>query len=263
MKNTEERQAAQDRAYSEAFHIWINSLSGEERAKLETLHLTTPDVSRKTHKLDDELAMQLASTSDSPWETLTASEEVTEEKSATPKTSRDVGVALAAFCARVRSQPNPLLAFDTLCFATGLMGLEGRTQTELALRHGVTKAAFSRQVVAWLDIFELSPPRGCKSMRQREKILAAALGRPPRLKRPFDFTRPPRRRNRTPDRSSDMTVVFVHGLDLFRRWFKKRCRRLPLRRWSPEALAILQVELTWFARLHEQVAQALERSNSR
>jgi hypothetical protein len=66
-----------------------------------------------------------------------------------------------------------------------------------------------------------------------------------------------RRRNRYPDRSVDPTVVFVRGLDLFRRWFRKRCRKLPLRRWSPEARAILRVELAWFTTLHSQLTREL------
>lgn len=94
----------------------------------------------------------------------------------------------------------------------------------------------------------------------REKLVTASRRRPPRVKLPSAAvgSETPRRRNRYPDRSADMTVVFIHGLDLFRRWFKKRCRKLPLRRWSPEARAILRVELAWFARLHAQLSREKE-----
>jgi hypothetical protein len=55
----------------------------------------------------------------------------------------------------------------------------------------------------------------------------------------------------TPERP---TVEFVRGLDQFRMWFNRRTRRLPLRRWSPEAKRVLRNELLWFKMLHDQLA---------
>jgi hypothetical protein len=95
------------------------------------------------------------------------------------------------------------------------MGLEGRTQTALAQLHGVTNAAFSKQVLGWLDIFDLTPPRGCRSLRTRDNLTKARQLL--RQKRPIKAAADgkTRRRNRYPDRSADPTVVFVRGLDLF------------------------------------------------
>ena len=45
-----------------------------------------------------------------------------------------------------------LLAFDAACFASGLMDVEGLSESELAKRHRVTRAAFSKLVVQWVDI---------------------------------------------------------------------------------------------------------------
>lgn len=280
MPFTHDSQEVQDRIYTEAYRAWVASLPPEKRAYLKNLNLAEPDIGRKTNKGDDELAMTLASCEEAVWgagpgrqrnggtacsnNQTNAREPASgaEAFDATRYGAGEVAVALASFCARVRSHPNPLLAFDTLCFATGLMGLEGRTQAALAELHGVTRSAFSKQVVTWLDIFELSPPRGCRSARMREKLRKAE--RPAKAPRKFSVLpegrmRRPRKRN--PDRSADPTVVFVRGLDLFRRWFKERCRKLPLRRWTPEAREILRVELTWFARLHAEL-EASRRSRS-
>lgn len=257
MKTTEDRQLIQDSIYAEAYRAWVESLPPDERAELESCDLDKSDTSRRTNSWDDELAMQLASTNEIAWPIASGGIPDGLDDSAGRQDRMDVGVALAAFCARVRAHPNPLLALDTLCFATGLMGLEGRSQAELAALHGVTRAAFSKQVLAWLDIFELSPPRGCRSLRVRQALSRAERPRQVRVAPDGgdEATASPRRRNRYPAKSADMTVVFIHGLDLFRRWFRQRCRKLPLRRWSPQARAVLRVELGWFARLHAQLEQ--------
>lgn len=246
MSKSIDRQEHQDAAYVHAYRQWISSLPETERATLAELDLAEPDTKRRTHNYDPELALALATAN--PWDRDDCEAEA--EVATLRRADKDVALALASFCARVRSHSNPLLAFDTLCFATGLMGLEGRSQTALAAQHGVSKAAFSKQVVGWLDIFELSPPRGCRSARMREKLRKAERpAKAPRQLASLHEGRIRRQRNRYPDRSADPTVVFVRGLDLFRRWFRGRCRKLPLRRWTPEAREILRVELAWFAQL--------------
>jgi hypothetical protein len=274
MKSTEDRQHIQDIIYIEAYRAWVESLPPDQRAELAALNLATPDANRNTNKGDDDLALSLASSQEATWGTGTQRDGLTDPEErrdeahrlqldGDAKTNRTdaatIAAALAAFCARVRAHPNPLLAFDTLCFATGLMGLEGRTQTALAQLHGVTNAAFSKQVLGWLDIFDLTPPRGCRSLRTRDNLTKARQLL--RQKRPIKAAADgkTRRRNRYPDRSADPTVVFVRGLDLFRRWFRKRCRKLPLRRWSPEAREILRVELAWFAKLHSRLTGDMPR----
>ncbi len=250
MSTTIDRQNSQDAHYIHAYRAWISSLPPDEQAALAAQGLAEPDTKRRTSSYDPELALALATAN--PWD-----REVTDAdaKNSTPqRTANDVALALASFCARVRSHPNPLLAFDSLCFATGLMGLEGRSQTALAAQHGVSRAAFSKQVVNWLDIFDLTPPRGCRSERMREKLRKAV--RPAKVQQKLASL--PEggmrwKRNRYPGRSTDPTVVFVRGLDLFRRWLRGRCRKLPLRRWSPEAREILRMELEWFSRLSAEL----------
>lgn len=249
MSKSINRQSEQDAEYTRAYRAWVSNLPEAEQASLIAQGLAEPDASRRTSNYNPELALEQATAN--PWAPGDSAEDGSEALS---RLGRDVAVALASFCARVRSHSNPLLAFDTLCFATGLMGLEGRTQRALAELHGVTNAAFSKQVIGWLDIFDLTPPRGCRSLRTRDNLSQARLLLRERRSAKVTPTRKGRRRNRYPDRSADPTVVFVRGLDLFRRWFRTRCRKLPLRRWSPEARAILRTELAWFARLHAELS---------
>ena len=65
------------------------------------------------------------------------------------------------------------MALDSLCFATGLMEMEGLTQTALARRHGVTTAGFSKQVHGWIELFDLRPAHGCQSASARKSYCRA------------------------------------------------------------------------------------------
>lgn len=82
---------------------------------------------------------------------------------------------LASFCARIRAHPNQLLAFDAACFASGLMDVEGLSETDLAKRHGVSRAAFSKIAVTWCKTFDLPPSRGMRSRKARAVARKARL----------------------------------------------------------------------------------------
>jgi transposase len=55
------------------------------------------------------------------------------------------------------------------------MDVEGLSETALAKRHRVTRAAFSKLVVAWSETFGLPPSRGMRSKRARHAYRQARL----------------------------------------------------------------------------------------
>jgi hypothetical protein len=55
------------------------------------------------------------------------------------------------------------------------MDIEGLSETALAKRHGVTRAAFSRLVVQWSQTFALPPSRGMRSKRARQSYRTSRL----------------------------------------------------------------------------------------
>jgi len=158
-----DRQQARDVVYTEAYRAWVASLSSAERAQLEAGGVLEPDVSRHTSTRQHDGALL--------------------ERTAAPEPAAGPGLGpapsaadvLASFCARIRSHPNPLLAFDAACFASGLMDVEGLSETALAQRHGVTRAAFSKLVIQWSETFGLTPSRGMRSKRARRAYREARL----------------------------------------------------------------------------------------
>lgn len=162
-----DRQLASDATYARAYREWVASLPPEERARLAAQGLLEPDASRRTSTREgDALRLELTAAP------VLAPIENRESKIENAASAAD---ALAAFCARIRAHPNPLLAFDAACFASGLMDVEGLSQSELAKRHGVTRAAFSKLAIQWAETFGLPPSRGMRSKNARTAYRQARL----------------------------------------------------------------------------------------
>lgn len=170
-----DRQAERDSAYSTAYREWVASLPPAERAQLAAGGLSEPDTTRHTctRQHDDATLDRTAAPEPTPDDVAElADEPAPVATTAHTTTAADV---LASFCARIRAHPNPLLAFDAACFASGLMDIEGLSETALAKRHRVTRAAFSKLVVQWSETFGLPPSRGMRSKRARHAYRQARL----------------------------------------------------------------------------------------
>lgn len=171
-----DRQAERDTTYAAAYREWIASLSPEERAKLAAQGIAAPDTSRHTStRQGDALVLQLAASPETPSDAAPGSVSQLSAPDSQLAAAAAASDILASFCARIRAHPNPILAFDAACFASGLMGIEGLSESALAKRHGVTRAAFSKLVVQWAETFGLPPSRGMRSKKARRAYRRARL----------------------------------------------------------------------------------------
>lgn len=166
-----DRQIARDALYSRAYEAWVASLPPAERAQLAAQGIAAPDTSRRTSTRlgDPHVLTHTADPAPLPSDS--------EPQSTAASTGPSPADILASFCARIRAHPNPLVAFDAACFASGMMGVQGLSETDLAKRHGVTRAGFSKLVVQWSEIFGLPPSRGMRSKRARGVYRRAQLTR--------------------------------------------------------------------------------------
>ncbi len=120
--NYADRQAERDTTYAAAYLEWIASLSPEERSKLATQGIAQPDTSRHTStRQGDALVLQLAASPDATADAAPESELQLSGPDSHLTAASAASDILASFCARIRAHPNPLLAFDAACFASGLM----------------------------------------------------------------------------------------------------------------------------------------------
>ena len=48
-------------------------------------------------------------------------------------------------------------------------------------------------------------------------------------------------------------ITFTRGLDQFRRWYHTRTENNPISKWSAQSRRLLQTELSWFKKLHDDL----------
>jgi len=191
MNNYSEKQKRRDTQYQVAWEI-VTPAQRKAMAKMgitgpdmPDYHIAKPDDSARLKRLAD---VSTKHYTDEPVEQCDV-----EDKSACGNTSNpckdgvglaidakgytDASDALAAFCSRIRSSPNPLMQFDAACYAAGISDVEGQTETQLAKKHKVTRAAFSKTVINWCDTFGLRPSSGMKSKRSRTVYKQSQLTR--------------------------------------------------------------------------------------
>lgn len=161
---------ARERRYRESWETpeakaWIESLLPEERVRLQQEGLLAPDIPRNGsangcgREEDVADSCRASITPDIVGEI--------EGGAATQASAEQRSDVLASFCARIRCSSNPLLVFDAVCYATGVLSLEGQSETDLAKHHGVSRAAFSKIATQWVKTFNLAPSRGMKSAKAR------------------------------------------------------------------------------------------------
>ena len=129
MSDYSAKQSRQNAAYANLYDDWVSSLSPAERARLAALDLDKPDVPRDGGgRMHDAADLPEAS-----YEPDIAADIDPPESPTAPEARGDSGDirsdTLASFCARIRSIKNPILVFDAVCFATGVLALDGKSQT--------------------------------------------------------------------------------------------------------------------------------------
>ena len=114
MSTYADRQAERDSAYSTAYCAWVASLSPAERAQLAAGGLSEPDATRHTctRQHDDVTLDRTAAPEPTPDDLAELADEPAPVSPATPADATSAADVLASFCARIRSHPHPLLAFD-------------------------------------------------------------------------------------------------------------------------------------------------------
>jgi hypothetical protein len=150
MSEYSDYQSARDREYLAA---WKN-LSPRERRRLEKAGITGPAApSYHTHKHDDDALLACAS-------------EPVATEPATSEMSPDVMDVLRRILGELMAQDNIRLTLECLALVTGL-SYSGNSMTDIAKRHGVTRAAVSKRCVDTTDALGLPPSRAMRRLTAR------------------------------------------------------------------------------------------------
>lgn len=154
-----DRQQERDRQYTDAYRQWLGSVPFEQQQKLAQLGLDKPDCSYigngRTHDIT-ELSIAIEDTENSalPIERVGADD------------ARAAGELLREFLFRIIDEnENPRLEAECISLAFGFGAARGLTQTAVAERYGVTRAAVSKRVREIKRDFNLPASEFMKSDR--------------------------------------------------------------------------------------------------
>ena len=161
--------------YEDEYNKWVASLSPQERAKLKSQGLDKPLADEQSYNPDPTVAFETVSDEGFDYGAVDEkpSKEVVE---LIEQKSLEYGAQLLSWVfARLqahKTEKSSNIDRDALVFALGMATLEGRTQTDIAKRYGITKAAFSVRVKSWQKLIGLKPSSfmkseaACKSYRK-------------------------------------------------------------------------------------------------
>jgi len=170
------RQAAKDAEYQREYKAWIKSMPAGERKKLEAQGLASPCLQRHGNGAPDhdmaesslasytpDIAAMVDHDADEPVNDMGGMEDATR--------------ILRYLVADVLSEGNSRLTIECLAIALGLRVYAGDSMTEIANRHGVTRAAVSKRCVDITTRLNLQPSRAMRSKRARQTYRNSQLKR--------------------------------------------------------------------------------------
>jgi len=159
------RQAARDAEYERDYRRWVASLPPAERRRLRESGLDRPCVQRHG------TGGAWGDAADSPLASHTpdiAALVDHEEEAPVTQPMRDATEILRHLVADVISEGNARLTVECLAVAFGLSAYNGESMTEIAKRHGISRAAVSKRCVDITEKLNLPPSRAMRSEMARK-----------------------------------------------------------------------------------------------
>jgi hypothetical protein len=168
------RQSAKDAEYERAYREWIDSLPADERRKLEAQGLAAPCVTRHGNGSanGDAADSPLMRLGDDP--VLVPEPDPEPEPAASACDAEAVHDAIRRVLGEVLSHDNARLTAECIALVSGL-SYTGSSMTEIAARHGITRAAVSKRCVELTELLDLKPSRAMRSLTARRRYRDARI----------------------------------------------------------------------------------------
>ncbi len=167
------KQAKRDADYEREYQAWVDSMTLEERREAEKLGLLKPCLQRHGNGAADHDMADSPAASHTP----DIAALIDRDADAEPNSMRDATEVLRHFVADLLSEGNTRLTIECLAIALGLSAYDGETMTDIAKRHGITRAAVSKRCVDITARLNLPPSRAMRSERARRIYQKAQLKR--------------------------------------------------------------------------------------
>ncbi len=164
------RQSARDAAYERQYREWVESLPPAERRELERQGLAEPCVqhhgtgSARGDAADSPRMRQ----GDDPMRVPDPEPDIPESE------TEHVWDAVRRVLGEVLCHDNARLTAECLALVSGLC-YPGASMTEIARRHGVTRAAVSKRCCELSELLDLRPSRAMRSLTARKRYRSARI----------------------------------------------------------------------------------------
>lgn len=168
------RQRARDEDYRKAYADWIASLPPEERERLGELGLDRASVPGAGTGAPSRDLAESSMASCGPEEVAEVEDELAPTDDADAADPERLHDLLRRLVGELIGQDNARLSLECLALVTGLVYC-GDSMTEIAKRHGVTRAAVSKRCVELTRALNLQPSRAMRSLPARQSYRRARL----------------------------------------------------------------------------------------
>jgi hypothetical protein len=168
------RQRSRDEDYRKAYGEWVASLPPEERERLGELGLDRASVPGAGTGAPTRDLAESSMASCGPVEIVEAETEPGAAPSLDEPDPERLHDLLRRLVGELIGQDNARLSLECLALVTGLSYC-GDSMTEIAARHGVTRAAVSKRCVELSRALNLKPSRAMRSISARQSYRRARL----------------------------------------------------------------------------------------
>lgn len=168
-----QRQKARDAAYEREYRAWVESLPPDERRKLEAQGLDKPDTAHHANgsAKGDAADSPLMKVGDDP---ALVPDPEPEPAAAAPPDHEQIWDALRRVLGEIICRDNARLTAECIALVSGL-SYSGSAMTEIAKRHGISRAAVSKRCVEMTEMLGLRPSRAMRSLTARQAYRAARI----------------------------------------------------------------------------------------
>lgn len=159
------RQDREDARYAKEYQAWIASLSPEERRKVASMGIDKPDLARSSSGVGLSRDAAESTAASLTWDPALGDIEVanTYAESSTEYTME----VIRKFLHELARQRNPSLTIECYMLVTGV-AYSGDSMTDIARRHGLTRAAVSKRCIELSDMLGIHASRAMKSEEARK-----------------------------------------------------------------------------------------------
>ncbi|MCF7730232.1 MAG: hypothetical protein K9N23_01030 [Akkermansiaceae bacterium] len=169
-----QRQKAKDAEYARQYNEWIASLPADKLRELKAQGLDVPDVAHHGNgsAKGDAADSPLMRIGDDP--AVLPEPEPEPGPSAAASDAETIWATVRRVLGEVLNHGNARLTAECIALVSGL-GYDGATMTEIAKRHGITRAAVSKRCVELTEMLDLRPSRAMRSLTARKSYRSARI----------------------------------------------------------------------------------------